>query len=219
MRDDELRTLVLDELAWDALIDDSQIDAQVAAGTVTLVGTVPTYAEKLAAQDAAGAVDGVHDLVNEIDVKPFADTHPSDDELSVMVEHVLSWDALVPEQDLTSTVADGWVTLSGTVTTASQRAEAERAVAHLEGVRGIRNDIEIVEPDLSPHDVRDAITGALARRAAHRVGHIDVVVDGTHVTLRGPIQTEGERTAILGAVGHAPGVTTVCDELRIDPGS
>jgi osmotically-inducible protein OsmY len=76
MRDDELRDLVVDELAWDALIDDSQIDVQVVGGIVTLVGTVPSYAEKLAAQDAARAVDGVHDLVNEIDVKRSAGAHP-----------------------------------------------------------------------------------------------------------------------------------------------
>lgn len=65
MRDDELRDLVVDELAWDALIDDSQIDVQVVGGIVTLVGTVPSDAEKLAAQDAARAVAGVHDLLTQ----------------------------------------------------------------------------------------------------------------------------------------------------------
>lgn len=217
MRDDELRDLVVDELAWDALIDDSQIDVQVVGGIVTLVGTVPSYAEKLAAQDAARAVDGVHDLVNEIDVKRSAGAHPSDDELRVIIDRVLDWDALVPERDLNASVADGWVTLSGTVSTASQRAEAERAISHLQGVRGIRDTIEIAEPDVSTEDVHHAIVEALTRRAAHRAADIDVVIDGPSVTLRGVAQTEGEKTAILGAVSHAPGVRGVCDELRLAP--
>lgn len=217
--DHELRSLVLDELAWDALVDATQVDASVDRGVVTLVGTVPSYAAKLAAQHAAEAVTGVHDLVNEIDVVPHEPRRPSDEELGQMVGQVLEWDALVPEGDLSARVTDGWVMLSGTVTTASQRREAERVVSHLLGVRGVDNRIAVTAPALAPDDVRGAIADALRRRATHRVGHIDVVVDGSQVTLRGEVQTEGEKTAVLGAVSHAPGVAGVCDELRVYPGS
>ncbi len=217
-RDDEaLGAAVLDELAWNANIDESQLDVGVKGGVVTLVGTVGSYALKLAAQQAAGAVDGVHDLVNNIDVKPVADTRPGDARLTELAEQVLSWDALVPEQDLQASVSDGWIILSGEVSVAAQRQEAERAVSHLEGVRGVTNQVTVAKLDIGPDDVRRAITAALHRRASHRANHIDVIVDGHSVTLRGTTQTRLEKTAILGAVGHAPGIEVVCDELRIDP--
>lgn len=214
--DDQLRRLVLDELAWDALVDETQIDVAVDSGVVTLVGTVPAYAMKLAAQTAVGSVEGVHDVIDEIDVRLREGLSITDEELERMVTQVLHWDALVPDEELSVSVRNGWVTLAGEVATASQRAQAERMIAHLDGIRGVTNSITITSSDLRPEDVRAAIADALARRVRHRMHRIDVTIDGAHVTLRGDVQSEAERTAILGAVAHVPGVAgVVCDELRI----
>lgn len=218
-RDVQLRQAVLEELAWDARVDERQLDAAVSDGVVTLVGTVPSYARKLAAEEAAASVAGVHDLIDEIDVKPEATGWPHDDELTTMVEQVLTWDALVPEQHLTISVADGWVTLRGHVEVAVQRHEAERVVSRLEGVRGVHNRITVSRPALEPEEVRQTIGLALARRAAHRADQLDIIVSGSSVTLRGTVQTPLEKRAILGAVRHAPGIDQVTDDLRVDPGS
>jgi osmotically-inducible protein OsmY len=216
--DDQLRRLVLDELAWDALVDETQIDVAVDGGVVTLVGTVPSYAMKLAAQAAVASVEGVHDVIDEIDVRLREGLSITDEEVERMVTQVLRWDALVPDKELSVSVRDGWVTLTGQVVTASQRNQAERMVAHLDGIRGVTNAITITSSDLRPEDVRAAIVDALARRAQHRLRYIDVTIDGAHVTLRGDVQSQAERNAILGAVAHAPGVAgVVCDELRISP--
>ncbi len=214
-----LREAVLDELAWDTSMDEAQVDVSVDQGVVTLVGTVGSYAEKLAVQRAAWAVEGVHDLTNDIDVKPSAESHPDDARLTELCQQVLSWDALVPEQSIELSVTDGWIFLSGGVAVASQRQEAERAVSHLQGVRGVTNRIEVTGPEMTPDEVRQAIAEALQRRASHRADHIDVIVDGRTVTLRGSTQTHLEKRAILGAVSHAPGIEVVSDELRVDPGS
>lgn len=216
-RDEELRVAVVEELEWDSLVDASQIEVAVDSGVVTLVGTVASYARLLAAQQAARTVAGVHDLVNEIDVKRSPEQSPTDGELQDMAQNVLRWDALVPEQDITVSVADGWVTVEGTVAIHAQRIEAERAVGHLAGVRGITNDIGIHHPDLTPEDVRDAISYALHRRASHRARQIDITVEGTTVTLEGKLQSRLEKVAILGAASHTPGVDIVFDELLIDP--
>jgi osmotically-inducible protein OsmY len=217
--DERLRDDVREELAWDALVDESQIDVDVVDGVVTLVGTVDSYAHKLAARDAAHAVVGVRDLVDAIDVRPPSETTPTDEELAEMVRHVLTWDALVPDHHLDVSVSDGAVVLSGEVPVASQRTEAERSISHLAGVRAIDNKISIHRPELQPDDVRAAIDQALRRRASHRAAHIGITVDDGTVTLSGATQTRSERTAIIGAVAHAPGIHTVQDELRIDPSS
>lgn len=213
--DQKLQADVEYELANDFLIDESLIEVEVVDHVVTLMGTVGSYAEKVVAQNTARAVEGVHDLVNAVTVKPSEAMHPSDEELQRIVEQVLSWDALVPEQDLTVTVSDGLVALTGTVVAAPQAREAERAVSHIGGVRGVLNRIEIVEPDVSTGDVRRAIAEALGRRAAHQATHIDVVVDGDSVTLAGTTQSAQEKRAILGAVSHAPGISRVHDEMEV----
>ena len=216
-RDEELRAAVVEELELDYLVDASQVDVAVDSGVVTLVGTVASYAGLLAAQQAARNVAEVHDLVNEIDVKRSPEQSPTDDELQHMVQNVLRWDALVPDQDITVSVANGGVTMEGMVAVHAQRIEAERAVGHLAGVRGITNDLELQRPDLTPEDVRGAISNALHRRASHRARHIDITVEGTTVTLGGRLQSRLEKVAILGAASHAPGIETVFDELLIDP--
>lgn len=213
-QDEIIRRRVDDELAWDFLIDESQIEVEVTDGVVTLVGTVGSHAEKVVAQHAAEVVEGVHDLVNSIDVKPTDDLHPTDDELREMVEQVLAWDALVPEQDLIVTVIDGLVALTGTCPTRAQAGEAERAISRLSGVRGVLNRIGVT-PSPTPGDVRSAIEEALRRRAAHQAAQLDVIVDGSRVTLRGTVSSPLERRAVIGAVGHAPGIAEVCDELEL----
>ena len=212
---DRLRQRVEERLARDFLVDESQIAIEVNGGVVTLVGTVGSFAEKIVAQNTVRSVEGVRDLVNVITVKPAGSMNPTDDELKRIVEQVLSWDALVPEQDLVVLVSDGLVALTGSCSTAAQAREAERAASHIGGVRGVLNRIDVVEPELSTGDVRSAIAEALTRRAAHQAAQIGVVVAGTTVTLNGIIQSPMEKRAILGAVGHLPGVCTVRDELRL----
>lgn len=213
---ERLRERVGAALGDDVLIDESQIEVEVAHGVVTLVGTVGSYAEKLIAQHVAQGIEGVHDLVNAIDVKPVKGLRLGDEELRAIVEQVLAWDALVPEQHLEVSVADGLVALTGWCPTRAQALEAERAVSHLCGVRDVLNRIEVATPALVPTDVRTVIAAALGRRAAHGASRIDVVVDGSTVTLRGAVQSPTERETIVGAVGHAPGISEVRDELWVE---
>ena len=217
LEDDQLRKRVHDELAWQYLIDEAQIDVDVAGGVVTLLGTVSSYAEKIVAEHAAHEVSGVHSIQNAIDVKPPAAMHPTDDELQAIVEQVLTWEALVPERDLVVSVVDGLVALTGTCVARPQADEAERAISHLSGVRGVLNRIQVTHPSPSPDEVRSVIAEALERRAGHRAARIDVVIDGAAVTLIGKVQSPMERRAIVGAVGHAPGIAQVHDQLVVAP--
>lgn len=213
--DRKIRDDVLEELRWDALVDDTQIEIEVDDGVVTLAGTVDSYARKLAAQEAVHAVAGVRDVVNVIDVRPLAETRPTDRELEATARQMLVWDALVPDRDIDVHVSDGWVTLSGVASVVAQRGEAERAIRHLSGVRGVSNQIAVHPPSLTPDDVRGSIETALRRRATHGAAHVEITVDDGAVTLSGSVQSLEEKRAILGAVGHAPGIRSVCDDLRI----
>lgn len=213
--DQRLCSEIEQALIDDFLVDESKFDVEVSDGVTTLVGTVGTYAEKAVAQATARAVDGVHDLVTAVTVKPTEAVTPNDLDLKRMVELVLEWDALVPEIDIQVSVERGVVTLSGSCLTTVQAKEAERAISHLAGVQQLVNDIAVVDPEVGTDDVRAVIADALTRRALHQTAKVNVVVDGTKVTLAGPTQSFMEKRAIIGAVGHADGIEDVRDELTV----
>src|SRR6266508_3137348 len=141
--DTQLHHDVLEELKWDSRVDEKEVGVQVAAGVVTLSGTVTSWAKRVAAQEAAHRVIGVHDVANDIKVKTPGGLTRTDTEIAQAVRRALEWDVFVPEEKITSTVTDGWVTLDGAVDTWSQRNDAERAVRNLTGVKLVLNKITV----------------------------------------------------------------------------
>jgi osmotically-inducible protein OsmY len=214
---EEIQHAVLRELAWDTRVEVAEVGVEVTEGVVTLTGLVSSYGEKVAAQEAAHRVAGVHDVVNAIEVKALGAKARSDVELAHMARHVLEWDVLVPDEGITLTVDNGWITLDGTVNMWAQRDEVERAIQHLAGVQGITNLITVEAPDLKSQDIRLAIQEALWRRATREANHIEVDVENGQVTLSGRVQSNEEKRAILGTIRHAPGVRVIHDQLRISP--
>lgn len=215
--DEQLKQEVLRELRWDTRVNETEIGVIVHQGVVTLTGTVESYGKKLAAQDAAHRVAGVLDVANDVQVQfPGVFAH-TDAEIAQAVRRALEWDVLVPSDDIQSTVADGWITLTGTVEYMGEREDAERAVRHLRGVKGVINRIAIAEKEIEPDEVRTVIEEALERRADREAKRIKVTVMDGAVTLSGIVRNWAERRAIIGAVSHTPGVHTVHDHMRIDP--
>jgi len=215
--DDEIQSEALFQLDWDSRLKQSDIGVTVKKGVVTLTGTVNSYAKKLAAQKAAHSVPGVLDVANDIEVKVTGSLRRTDPEVARAIRHALEWDVLVPSDQIHSTVTNGWVTLEGEVNYYSELAAAERAVAHLSGVRGVTNKIEVCAPSVEPERVKSLIEDVLERRADREANRIRVSVTEGDVTLTGAVKSWDEKKAILGAIGHAPGVKMIHDHLFIDP--
>lgn len=216
-RDAEIQLRVLQELKWDTRVEETDIGVEVDAGIVTLTGRVGSYAEKLAAQEAAHRVAEVLDVANEIEVTIPGDRVRTDADIAQAVRHALSWNVLVPDDRIQSTVADGWVTLEGTVYSLRQRIDAETAVRFLVGVRGVTNLITVSAPQPRAEDVRAEIMGALERRADRAAKRIQIDVDDNQVMLTGTVGSWFEKEAVIGVVRHAPGIREVVDRLKIDP--
>ncbi len=216
-RDEQIRRDVLEELEWDGHVDATGIGVAVEAGVVTLTGSVSSHAERLAAQEAAHRVGGALDVANDIVVKLPGSPARTDTEVAHAVRYALEWDVFVPSDRIRSTVSHGVVTLEGEVDTRRQRDDAERAVRNLHGVRRIVNNIAVVAPPGAPRQVEEAIKKALERHALRDAGRIEVTVQDGAAILRGRVHSWSEKRAVLGAAGHAPGVRTVHDHLRVEP--
>jgi len=215
--DRDLKQRVLRELKWDSRINWASINVEVNEAVATLTGAVPSYAQKIAAQDAAHRVGGVLDVANDIEVAPLDRFIRTDSEIAGAVRNTLEWDALVPNELIQSTVTDGWVTLEGEVDYWRERNDAERAIRRLAGVVGVINKITIRKQVVNAKQLREEIEFALERRADREAERLRIEVNDGAVDLWGRVHSWQEKRAVLGSISHAPGVTQVRDHVRIDP--
>jgi osmotically-inducible protein OsmY len=134
-----------------ALADDpripyvNEIAVDAYGGSVTLRGTVGSFAERRAAVADARRTRGVIDVYDDLRVRLLDRDRREDAEIRGAALQRLMWDPeLVPDY-LDVHVKDGWVTLKGDVDHQYQSDKAFDHVASLYGVTGVTNEIQVVE--------------------------------------------------------------------------
>lgn len=214
MIDIDIRQSVLDALEFEPSIDAASIGVAVENGIVALTGHVPTYREKLKAEELAMAIHGVKGIAQEIEVRPFGAHPTADDEIARRLLDVLLWSTSLPSNMVKVKVQDGWVTLSGTAEWNYQRETAARAARDLYGVKGVTNAM-LIAPKASPVDIRQRIEKALKRQAELDMQNVRVEVSDGAVTLEGKVRSLTERRVAEQAVWATPGVREVRDRLSV----
>jgi osmotically-inducible protein OsmY len=215
--DSDLQQELTRELASDARVSPNDIKIQVDGAVVTLIGTVESWAKLRAVEEAAHRVPGVLDVANDLTVKPLPSSTRTDTEIAHAVRQALEWDVTVSDRHLQSTISRGVVTLDGKASSWAQRADAERAIERLTGVRGVINRIHVETSErFDLEDARRAVANALQRHAERDASRIDLAsINGT-VTVMGVVHSWQERDAVLGAVRGMRGARAVDDHLRIE---
>ena len=158
-QDERILNDVRRQITWQSDIQSEEIGIQVKGGMVFLDGTVETRLEKLEAEKAAKAADGVSSVTNDIQVLPKAER--TDAEIQGNVSAGLRAVLCVLEKLPAVTVRGGVVVLEGTVRWSFQRTSAERAADAVIGVRGVRNRISV------GRSVRAAIEPMTSDRSAN----------------------------------------------------
>lgn len=212
--DEEIQRDVLAELKWDMRVQPNEIGVSVKDGIVTLTGWVDSYLKRWAAEEAALRVHYVKAVVNDIEVRLPGSAERTDPDLAAAVVNALRWDTAIPAGKIEVTVSQGWVTLRGEVDYAFQKMDAERAIRHLSGIKGITNLIT-VRPSVLPSDLKQKIEQALVRNAETDARNIRVEVEGSKVILRGSVRSYAEWKAAAETARSAPGVTDVENHILI----
>jgi len=238
--DEALTSRVKEELAKDPALGDSEIAVRsVNDGVVLLGGRAATLGDHLRAIDDAVRVPGVVHVASEIE----SPGRLADDE----IWREGSPDALAPAQ---ADVRDAWlttaaklrllaspgtpaldvnvdthasvVTLFGSVASAEERSRVESEVKKVDGVRAVRNQLQIV-PE-AKHDavvakdeeIREEIGDRLDARDERDDADLDIEVSNGVARLSGTVKSQVDRLAALTIARGVPGVRSVIGDLRVE---
>lgn len=209
--DAQLRDRVLKQLAFTRDLDAHDIGVRALDGRVTLVGSVCTFPEKIAAADAVKRLFGVRSIRNELVITERSIA--ADEDLEKAANDALRARAGAPP-GVTARVKDSAVTLEGTVPWLYQRFAAEVAVAYLPGVCGVENRIRLTASGETA-GLRERVEQALLRTAGLDWKRITVSTDGGTVRLTGAVFSLIEKDEAERAAWANPGVTSVDNRLDV----
>ena len=208
----ETRDAVNRQLDWDPRVDADAIGVTARDHTVTLTGFVDTYAAKLAAERAAKRVAGVRAVANDIKVR--LKLARTDADIAADAARILELHTSIPE-GVQAAVHDGHVTLTGKVDWLFQKGQAEKAIRHIRGLKGVLNHISVL-PKSGERDLRRRIVRAMHDNADVDALHVFVAVSGGKATLTGSVRTWLQHDAVERAVADAPGVTEIDNRLLVE---
>jgi len=211
----DLRRTVLDELEWEPSIEADDIAVTVHDGVVTLVGSAPSYADKLKAEQVVKRVRGVKGVANDIEVRLSGRSARTDTEIARAAVDALKWKTSVPGDEIKVSVTKGWITLEGNVHWQFQKSGAYESIHHLLGVRGITNLITVT-PKAMAGEVKSRIEAAFRRSAEVDSQKIRVETSNGKITLRGAVRSWSERQEAERTAWAAPGVTQVDNLIMVE---
>ena len=216
MRSDaQIKQDILEELAFQPNIDETQISVVVKDGIVTLTGLVFSYATKIAVVKIIEKVAGVKAIAESIRISYMYGLNKTDTEIANAAINAIEWNASVPNDKVIVKVDNGWITLIGELERAYQRDAARRTVEYLSGVKGVTNNITLKQDTIQYKDIKDKIARAFNRSAVIDALGIGIEIRDNTVKLTGKVCSISEKKEAEKAAFNSPGVYAVQNELKI----
>jgi osmotically-inducible protein OsmY len=223
----EVRGDVLTALAADPATDSWQIGVSVDGGTVTLTGSVDSYAERELCKTVAKTVEGVRKIENEIEIAYDADR--PDNEIQYDVTQRLRWDARIDDGLIEVEVDEGEVTLNGSVGSLYERTLCI-SDAWVSGVTSVNaEDLEVEwwarddmqrtaeVASITDSEIREAIKDTMRYDPRVYSFNPDVSVNDGIVTLTGTVDDLKAKRAASQDAKNTMGVSHVKNYLKVRP--
>lgn len=145
----------------------------------------------------------------------------TDEQIKKDVVDQLYWDSRVDASDITVTVEDGTVTLTGSVPSYQTRQATVDSTWRVASVSGVDNKLKIVypEPETLPSDtqIRTNIKNSYRWNPDLRLQDIDISVENGWVTLEGTTDTYWKKLDAETEASSVRGVVGVTNKIAIVP--
>ncbi len=138
--DTEIAQAIRRSLEWDALVPDSRIQSTVINGWVTLTGTVDNMREREDAERVVRYLLGVRGVYNKLVV---LEQTVEPNEVRTVIEDALERRADRAAKHIDVAVAEGAVTLTGTVRNWAEKRAILGAVSHSPGIAVVRDHLRV----------------------------------------------------------------------------
>jgi osmotically-inducible protein OsmY len=140
----------------------------------------------------------------------------ADHQLREAVMTQLDWEPEAPATDIGVSVSEGVVTLTGFVSSYSEKLAAEKAVKRARGVRGIANDLVVrTFPHPTDTDLVKNVLHTLESDVRVPADQIIITVKGGFVTLEGEVERRRQKEAAEAALEHLLGVRGILNEIKV----
>ncbi len=197
--DENIESAVEKELSDDQAVPAHLIDVSSMDNVVTLSGSVGNLLAKERATSIAKTVKGVRSVVNRIGVEPV--TIKSDSAVQADVIGALLTDPVTQLYEIDTRVDNGVVTLEGQVNSYMEKAQAERVVKSVSGVKEVDNLITFDhKTSRSDKEFQADIKKAMRWDTLVDQELVQVSVDNKKVTLKGTVGSAAEKDR---AINHA----------------
>lgn len=214
-KDIDIQKNVMEELKSVPLLNANEIGVAVKNGIVTLSGIVDSYPKKVSVEKAVKKISGVKGIAEDIEVN-LSDNHKKTDaEIAQIVMNSIAWHSAAQVDKINILVEDGIVTVEGTTDWDFQRKHVTKVIANTIGVKGVINNIRIVNGPL-PKDLKNKIYAAFVRNASIDADQIDIHTEGHKVVLSGKVKCWAEYEEAERSVWSTPGVDKIENKLELE---
>jgi osmotically-inducible protein OsmY len=138
--DMQLAAAVRQALEWDAQIPHRRIQVAVSNGWVALHGRVELLSERENAGRLASRIEGARGVYNLIEVRP---AEARQENVRELIEEALRRRARRDAEQISVSLREGTVSLSGKVHTWAEKQAVLGALAHAPGVERVRDELSI----------------------------------------------------------------------------
>lgn len=141
----------------------------------------------------------------------------SDKDLREGLLRQIGWAPEIASQDISVSVRDGAVTLTGFVHSYPEKLAAERAVKSVHGVLAVANDIEVKPAIRTDPEIARDVAHALKIDSTVPDDRIMVTVRNAFVTLEGTTDWHYQRVAAESCARNVTGVSGVGNKIQVQP--
>jgi len=213
-------TELLNRLEEHGLLEIAELDVRVRGEVAFIEGAVPNLKQKRLAGEVASQIEGIRDVVNMLRIIPLPVI--DDESLKKHLRRVLVRNPNIDDAKISAEVINGVVSLSGSVSTVTEKRLAEQEVWATAGVRDIVNKTEVfpVTPK-SEMQVIGEILQSFSECLGLDLSKVSVEIKEGIAHLRGVVPTDYLKDAAEELATWTPWVTGVVNDLKVHelPGS